>query len=211
MNITLDYIKRNFDKFNVKYFNGELITPKFKITRAKSYLGQLSWKYINGERTNYLISISAMFDRSDKDFCNTILHEMIHLYIRQNNIKDTRSHHGKVFYQIADRINQYGWNISRCESTKGYKLTSNKKVTYNMVTFIDGNGKYFLMRYNKKKESFYIGRFMKYNYKGIVWFTSTDNKKYELFPECRTRCWALVITKDEYDELVRENKYSEAV
>ena len=211
MDITLDYIKSNFDKFNVKYFNGELITPKFKITRVKSYLGQLSWKYINGERTNYLISISAMFDRSDKDFCNTILHEMIHLYIRQNNIKDTRPHHGRVFYQIADRINQYGWNISRCDSTEGCELTSKEKVTYNMVTYINRNGKYFLMRYNKKKESFYLRLFMKCKYKGIVWFTSTDNKKYAHFPECRTGCRGRFITKGEYDELAKENKYSDAV
>ena len=152
-----------------------------------------------------------MFDRSDKDFCNTILHEMIHLYIRQNNIKDTRPHHGKVFYQIADRINQYGWNISRCDSTEGCELTSKEKVTYNMVTYINRNGKYFLMRYNKKKESFYLRLFMKYKHKGIVWFTSTDNKKYAHFPECRTGCRGWFITKGEYDELAKENKYSDAV
>ncbi len=211
MDITLDYIKSNFDKFNVMYFNGKLITPKFMITKAKSYLGQLSWKCINGERTNYIISISGLFDRSDKDFCNTILHEMIHLYIRQNNIKDTRPHHGRVFYQIADMINQHGWNISVYGKTKDCKLTSKEKVTYNMVTYITRDGKYFLMRYNKKKESFYIRLFIKYNYTGIVWFTSTDNKKYSRFPECRTSCRGWFITKDEYDELAKKNKYSEAV
>ena len=80
-----------------------------------------------------------------------------------------------------------------------------------MVTYINRNGKYFLMRYNKKKESFYLRLFMKCKYKGIVWFTSTDNKKYAHFPECRTECRGRFITKGEYDELAKENKYSDAV
>lgn len=211
MDITLDYIKRNFDTFNTKYFCGKLITPTFRITNVKSYLGQLSWKTVNGKRTNYVISISVMYDRSDKDFCNTILHEMIHLFIRQNNIKDTRPHHGRVFYQIADRINQDGWKISIYDSTEGCELRSNETVTYNMVTYINRDGKYFLMRYNKKKESYYISLFMKYKYKGVVWFTSTDNKKYSHFPECRTGCRGWFITKGEYNELESKYKYSEAV
>ena len=52
---------------------------------------------------------------------------------------------------------------------------------------------------------------MKCKYKGIVWFTSTDNKKYAHFPECRTGCRGRFITKGEYDELAKENKYSDAV
>ncbi len=108
-------------------------------------------------------------------------------------------------------INQHGWNISRCDSTEGCELTLKEKVTYNMVTYITHEGKYFLMRYNKKKESFYIRLFMKYKYNGIVWFTSTDNKKYSRFPECRSICRGLYITKVEYDELAKENKYSDAV
>lgn len=39
MELTLDYIKTNFDKFNEKYFDGCLVTPKFKIVHTKSYLG----------------------------------------------------------------------------------------------------------------------------------------------------------------------------
>lgn len=73
MELTLDYIKTNFDKFNEKYFDGCLVTPKFKIVHTKSYLGRLAWKIVNGGKPDYTISISGMFDRSDKDFCNSML------------------------------------------------------------------------------------------------------------------------------------------
>ena len=211
MELTIKFIETKFNEFNKEYFKGELITPIFKIIGAKSYLGQLSWKNKNKKRYDYVISVSNYFDRSEKDFCNTIIHEMIHLYIRQNNIKDTNKHHGKVFYSIADRINKYGWDISRTNDTIGCELTTKETVTYNMVAFIDRKGRYFLMRYNAKNRSNYVAKFIKYKYTGIIWFTSTDNKKYATFPECRTGINGLFITKGEYEEIEKIDQYKFAV
>lgn len=210
MELTLDYIKTNFDKFNGKYFDGCLVIPKFKIVYVKSYLGRFAWKKVNGGKSDYTISISGMLDRSDNDFCNTILHEMIHLYIHQYGVPDNGSH-GRVFQRVAKRINADGWNISRCGSTIGCGLSSKKAVTYNLVTFMCGDGKYFLMRYSKSKQSYFMRVLMKYHYKDVVWFTSTDDVKYASFSECRSALKGRYITKDEHDEIERSSRYSCAV
>ena len=98
MALTLDFIKEQFNVINRKYFNNGLLTPRFEITHVKSYLGQYHWHYSYDSRIfiDSVIRISDMFDRSDADIINTVAHEMIHLYIRQNKIRDTRPHHGKT-------------------------------------------------------------------------------------------------------------------
>ena len=104
MELTIDFIADNFQMINELYFNNELETPRFEITHVKSYLGQYHWQYdMFGEFMDSVIRISDMFDRTEEDIINTIAHETIHLYIRQHHIKDTRPHHGKVFYSIAAR------------------------------------------------------------------------------------------------------------
>ena len=132
---------------------------------------------------------------------------MIHLYIRQNDLEDDRRHHGHVFYSIADRINRDGWNIRRTDDRSGLEINTTKKITYHLAAFIDTTGKYFLMRYNPKNKSEFVSKFARYGYTGIIWFTSTDNKKYATFRECRKSVRGWFITKGEYKEI--EEMYKE--
>ena len=130
MALTLSFIAEQFDNINKKHFNNDLLKPRFEITHVKSYLGQYHWKYSYDSRIfrESVIRISDMFDRSESDITNTIAHEMIHLYIRQNKIKDTNKHHGRVFYSIADRLNREGgFHIARTDSVSGCGLRDKTK------------------------------------------------------------------------------------
>ena len=207
MVLTLDFIAEKFAEFNEKYFNGELDTPEFKITHVKSYLGLYHYKY---ERYGYglvesVISISDMFDRSETDVCNTIIHEMIHLYIRQNHIKDTRPHHGRVFNSIADRINrQGGWHIARTDSIAGCGLKEKPKdVKFYIACFFDSKGKYFHFRMNEKYLDYYKDKFDLYpnHYKNVFVFVSSDDKKYAHFAACHSGVRGYYISKEEFDSL----------
>lgn len=211
--ITIQFIERNFDKFNSEYFNNELVKPAFEIMHTKSLLGQCKWDRRNGKRVNYRIRISDFFVRTEKDYQNTILHEMIHLFIRQKDIKDTRAHHGKVFYEYADFINQYGWNIARTDSVSGCEISDKETVTYYLVAFKDSRDKYFLMRYDPTRKGGYLKKFAKYSYhyKMPVWFTSTDNRKYASFTKCRTGVRGRFITEQEYLSLKERYAVREAV
>lgn len=212
MVITIAFISEKFAKFNSEYFDGSLKTPKFEITHVKSYLGQYHWKYDwEGNLYENVIRISDKFDRSEIDVCNTLLHEMIHQYIRQNHIKDTRTHHGRVFYSIADRINrQGGWHISRTDSIEGCGLSDKSNDNkYYMACFLIGDcGKYFRFRINEKYLDYYKRKFELYpaQYKNVFVYVSTDDKQYAHYSKCYRSVYGYYITKSEFDMLRNTEK-----
>ena len=212
MVLTIGFISENFHKFNKEYFNDELQTPTFEITRVKSYLGQYHWKYgFDGDLIENVIRISNMFDRNETDYQNTIIHEMIHLYIRQNHIKDTRRHHGRVFNSIADRINrQGGWHIARTDSIEGCGLTDKSSVqTYYIGCFFSGKtGKYFKFRINPKYLDYYKDMFNEYpkHYKNPFIYVSTDDKMYAHYSSCYKSVRGWYISKEEYYTLKETEK-----
>ena len=212
MVLTIGFIAENFHKFNNEYFDGRLLAPAFQITHVKSYLGQYHWKYdFDGRLRESVIRISNMFDRSETDYKNTIIHEMIHLYIRQNHIKDTRPHHGRVFNSIADRINrQGGWHIARTDSIEGCGLSDKSGYEkFYIACFFSGRaGRYFCFRINDKYLDYYKGKFDNYpkHYKDVFVFVSTDDKKYAHYTKCYSSVRGYYISKDEYNKLKETEK-----
>lgn len=49
MEVTTDFIKSSFDKFNKGYFNGALVTPAFEVSHCRG-------SYITEERFNELVN-----------------------------------------------------------------------------------------------------------------------------------------------------------
>ena len=204
MGLTIKMISDNFAVINELFFDNELITPRFEITHVKSYLGQYHWRYdYDGKFIDSVIRISDMFDRSDDDIVNTIAHECIHLYIRQNHIKDTRPHHGKVFNSIADRLNREGgFHIARTDSIEGCGLRDKSvKKTFYIACYQNREGRYFRFRMNKNYIDHYKRIFEYYprTYQNPIMFTSTDDKAFAHCRECRKGVWGKYITKEEFD------------
>ena len=204
MELTIKMIADNFEVINELFFNNELITPRFEITHVKSYLGQYHWRYNHdGSFFDSVIRISDMFDRSEDDIVNTIAHECIHLYSRQNHIKDTRPHHGRVFNSIADRLNREGgFHIARTDSVAGCGLRDKSvKKTFYIACFKNREGKYFRFRMNKNYIDYYKHIFEYYpsGYRDPFMFTSTDDKAFAHCRECRKGVWGNYITKEEFD------------
>lgn len=212
MIITTDFIAEKFNEFNNEYFEGKLVTPRFEITHVKSYLGQYHWVYnrLTDTFNDSVIRISDKFDRCERDICNTIIHEMIHLHIRQNKIKDTRRHHGVVFNSIADRINrQGGWKIARTDSVEGYGLTDKTKINkYYIACFNGARGDYFKFCINEKYLDFYKEKFEKYpNYfRNPFIFVSTDDKKYAHYTKCYKGFRGYFIPENEFKTLRASEK-----
>ena len=202
MDLTIDFIRENFKRINKKHFGGKLLTPTFEITHVKSYLGQYHWQYSYNENIfrESVIRISDLFDRSERDIVNTIAHEMIHLYIRQNKIKDTRPHHGRVFYEVADRLNREGgFNISRTDSTEGCGLRVKTNQIWYIARFKDELGRYFAFSINQNYLDKYMRMFDRYKSHFDKWYIfKTSDDRYSRYTLCRESVRGRFIDKETF-------------
>ena len=214
MKLTIYFIERNFDHLNNELFSGKIVKPKFMINRTRSCLGMCCWKSKTDDKGNliarfdYRIKISEYFDRSETDYINTILHEMIHLYIRQNDLAPDNEHHGRTCRNIADRVNRHGYNVKYSDSCEGLGL-NDKNTVFFMTAFMDRSGRHFVIRYNPKYFEYFRYNFGLSGFTKVIWFTSTDDRKYGHLPKCRKRAGGMQITEGEYDELTRTVSYRE--
>ena len=210
MEITIDYLTEKFNEYNAKYFNSELPLPQFKLGRARRTYGQHKRTRFFGKFVSQ-ITISTFWERTEKNYCTTLLHEMIHYYIRFKGLKDNKMH-GRLFYQIADRINKDGWDIRRCGENTTTPSDANKQ-TLHLAVFKKSNT-YHLIRMNPKYKYRLLTRLSTITYKDEngkvqvvkpISFTSTDSK-YLIFNECRSRLVGYIITKEVYEMLVEKTK-----
>ena len=117
MKPTQEYIERRFCEFNKQYFGGQLPMVPVRLTSARTYLGQLGFKrkrtLLGGIRNyDFVLRISIRTDLPEQKVEDTLLHEMIHLYIASKQLKDT-SAHGRLFRQLmADLNRRHGRHIT---------------------------------------------------------------------------------------------------
>lgn len=99
-----------FNWFNERFFGNAL--SKVVITFESGYKkGAYGWIYteptwVQGDKDRYNINVSSdCLDRPLERIAGTLLHEMVHLYNIENNIKDTSRagiYHNKRFKQSAE-------------------------------------------------------------------------------------------------------------
>lgn len=150
MTLTTDLLRVWFGQFNVDYFGGELPVPRLVLSKARTRLGTmacrrvrygLGWKY-----SDFTIRISVYYDCTEREYQETLLHEMIHYYIVYKRIPDTSSH-GRVFRDMMLRLNrEYGWNITVLSSMRGHKsfAPSGKPQTYVVLALVLDDGERML-------------------------------------------------------------------
>ncbi len=100
-----------FDLLNTLYFEGKLPRPVITVQSTPKYYGHCTTKKIwreGDEEDNgqYEINIGAEYlNRPSENTAATMLHEMIHLYCRENDIAETSQrgrYHNKLFKQEAE-------------------------------------------------------------------------------------------------------------
>lgn len=133
-----------FNALNARYFDNELPQPFIIIkqgkTKSKNVYGTFtadSWVHKEGEETNengevtnilsdtkiHEIAMSGEYlSRPLANMCTTLCHEMVHLYCKINNIKDTSNngvYHNNNFKQqaecrdlIIEKAQTIGWSVT---------------------------------------------------------------------------------------------------
>ena len=124
---TQETMVHTFWECNRRYFNRSLPTPLFETINRMDVIGKFEYhknkKNSKKPISNQTIKMSDCFDYTEKDFVDTMVHEMIHYYIAWNRIKDNRSH-GKVFMGMAKEMNEkYNLDITKTKDASSYKLT----------------------------------------------------------------------------------------
>ena len=120
MRLSDKVLKQRFDKFNQKYFNGELFEPKFVKTGSRWTAGMFNCDvyvatYDDGSRhmsmlKDIKIMLSKYLIKNSRILDNILLHEMIHYYGYQMD-KDIKGSHGRFFKRMANKINKDGYNV----------------------------------------------------------------------------------------------------
>lgn len=110
MRATLPFIQTKYREFNALIFKDELPHDlPMQISRARRALGLMKTHRTSrgpfGAKVTYSISISNCYDLSERELEDVIIHEMIHLYIAVNNLRDTGPH-GKIFRTMMADINR---------------------------------------------------------------------------------------------------------
>lgn len=117
------WILTNYERFNEKYFSGDLPKITAKISHAKKYLGRASASYDLDNRSmcDFVITISNYYDQPESNMNSVLLHEMIHIKDYYMNGKEIYENcwsnnkhrgHGDYFLKEAERItNESGYHI----------------------------------------------------------------------------------------------------
>lgn len=129
-------LEKLFDKFNDDIYQGELEKPIISVspdTTSGAYGWVTSWKaWDNYGQGRYEINLCAEhLNRPFAEICETLLHEMVHLYNLQHEIKDTSrggKYHNMKFKKEAekrlldvDKDSKYGFcHTSLNEDGKAY-------------------------------------------------------------------------------------------
>lgn len=214
MIITINEIKRLFNEWNVKAFNNELPLPSFELMQTKRMLGQFKWQKIGCDKIGYTIRISTFYDRPLSSYIDTIVHEMLHYYIKYKGIKDTSSH-GREWKTMANRLSRkFGLTITRTNPAGGgvcdavLEKYANKKIAKFEYVFLCKmkDGRYGAAVAPSAKVYKFSPRFQ--SWAAVIDLTLVKapwNLTYNL-RHLRTACGIEYITKERFDELSKCKK-----
>lgn len=119
------YLNKVFDLLNHRYFESALTKPVITIQNTPKCYGHVSvaevWQ--SGDKNRRELNIGAgTINRPIEHVVATMLHEMVHIYCMDNDIKDTSrggSYHNKKFKEQAEKrdlqishSDKIGWSVT---------------------------------------------------------------------------------------------------
>lgn len=147
-------LQKEYDKYNHLLFSGKLPRIPLKWDKNKNRGGAVSYFGFRNKPESWEIrylSLSNYMERQIEDVIPTLIHEMIHVYIIHNKIKDKS--HGPVFKSMARALGkQVGMEIPITSDITNMSVSSSIKTkTFFMVVFHRGNSVYGVQLWNLDK------------------------------------------------------------
>lgn len=136
MRANILFVRERFEHFNRLCFDGALPMIPLRISSSGRTLGTLRFPRIRPKQLrpdDVVLSISSRLDLDRAVVEDTIIHEMIHLYIYWFDIRDT-SAHGPAFRRIMTDINaRHGRNITITRRTSTEERNSDRLKKFRML------------------------------------------------------------------------------
>lgn len=178
---TVEYIQSQYGRFNSLIFEGRLPDVPIKPSRAKTFLGRVEYKTKRGlfgvvtRHTGFVLKFSTHYDIPEEEVQDTVIHEMIHLYIAYFNVHDTSSH-GRVFRTMMKEINEnYGRNVSiSYKGTQGEIQDKTIRQHIICVTEFSATRHGITVCSESKVRQIKADLPKRYRYLSARWYTSTD-------------------------------------
>ncbi len=126
MHYTLEFVEQTYNKFNLQIFGGRLPKVPFRLSTARTFVGKCAPRNGNIHRQgrhaddDFYLCFSTAHNLSRRQAEDTVIHEMIHLFINMHNLADT-SHHGPLYRALMNSINA----AHKRNITISYKPTAN--------------------------------------------------------------------------------------
>ena len=136
MSRAVSQLEHIYNALNTDFFDGALPVPIITVQSQPGTMGHTSvskvWKRPDGN--TYELNIAAeVLDYAIEETLDTCLHEMIHVFCRENSIKECSrggTYHNKRFKDEAEKrgltcyyTKQYGWNTTPRDTLVEYALS----------------------------------------------------------------------------------------
>jgi len=200
MTPTLELIAEKFDRLNNLCFGGQLPRPAIKLSRAKTFVGMMTYKR---DRSDFCLRISTMFDLEEEELEDVILHEMIHYHIAYRRLHDTSSH-GKLFRHYMNDLNsRFGRHITISHrSTPAQRMKAplrRRRIrTVAFVEFRDGRTGVKVLPSRQESVARYYNSVSRHPDVSSVRLFRTNNPYFERFP-CSSALRVAIVGRDELE------------
>ncbi|MCD8099055.1 MAG: SprT-like domain-containing protein [Oscillospiraceae bacterium] len=136
MSRAISQLEHIYNSLNTDFYAGALPVPVITVQSKPGSYGHCTtskiWRRKDGGA--YELNIAAeVLDKPIEETLDTILHEMVHLYCRENGIKETSrggTYHNAKFKSIAEThglqcvpCGKYGWNTAPTDTLVEYALS----------------------------------------------------------------------------------------
>lgn len=145
-----------FNKFNKKYFDYSLPEVSILIQTKGNRKGVLGWFTTRkmwtdntGDHKRYEITVTAEYlNRPVSDILGTLLHEMVHLYCQEEDLRDTSRqgrYHNETFKEQSEA---HGLDVGTKHKVYGHTFTSLTENAFNkkLIKQVEGKNIFTLSR-----------------------------------------------------------------
>lgn len=179
--------------------------------RSKNYHGLFRRKYIRrGLFRRYedcIILYRNTVEETQLEIDSTLVHEMIHQYIFQNNIRDT-SAHGKVFREFMHRINNaFPDSLHITISSKRQHVKGPGRTIHKLILLIFENGECYCCHIQPSRVEAFM-RLIAHNKKSwqlkSYQLCESNDSYFDSVRSCRTRLHGIRIAEEQLTEFCKE-------